>query len=683
MAHQLVETPTGTLTVIHFNDVYELEPQSKDPIGGISRFVHAIERVRQHAAKSGPVVTLFSGDALSPSLMSTFTKGKHMVSALNACGIQAACLGNHDLDFGVDNFESIASQHNFPWLLSNCCATHNLAPLGGCKQFDIIETGEWKIGVLGLIEREWLETLATIEASAVVFEDFADCAARLVPELRITHGCNFVVALTHMRQPNDVKLAMSAAGLDLILGGHDHDFVVSLECARGAIPLIKSGSDFREFSFISLSDHDTPAAPLPERAEDQGCRILKYKTLRVARMPVMRIEPVDITMETAVAASKQVMGKKLDAVIGVSQTPLDSIFAHVRTSETSAGNFLADIARQAVDADIAMLNSGTLRANAVLGPGIIRMKDLVALLPMQDPIVKLCVPGEVILQALENAVSKWPAQEGRFAQVSGIRFAFDPSQAPGVRVVPHSVHVLSQAVQTPVYTPATNIQEWLGEIVPRKRVTEACTPHLLPHTHVDIIMSPVVTPRKRLVRADSAPAMIHNDPVTTIAHGDSEDLSSVSAFGGSPLSETHQWSLIEPAKMYTLATKSYLAEGKDGFDCFADPRVAVLIDTEQGPILPALVRNHFRMLAHLSETYERAASDSKLLHPLSPFHCKRSKPRIAHLAAQAEPPQFDNLLHIHVPTSDCLEAPYVGVAARKTIASFAIAPIVEGRIKRI
>lgn len=62
---------------------------------------------------------LFSGDCLSPSLMSTLTRGKQMIPILNTIGVHAACLGNHDLDFGLDHFCSIAEQFNFPWLAAN------------------------------------------------------------------------------------------------------------------------------------------------------------------------------------------------------------------------------------------------------------------------------------------------------------------------------------------------------------------------------------------------------------------------------------------------------------------------------------------------------------------------------------------------------------------------------------
>jgi 5'-nucleotidase len=95
------------LTILHFNDVYNISAGAQEPVGGAARFVAAIrQQAAQAAAADGghaPLV-LFSGDALSPSLMSISTLGKQMVPVLAACGVSAACVGNHDLDFGLENF---------------------------------------------------------------------------------------------------------------------------------------------------------------------------------------------------------------------------------------------------------------------------------------------------------------------------------------------------------------------------------------------------------------------------------------------------------------------------------------------------------------------------------------------------------------------------------------------------
>ena len=82
------------LRIIHFNDVYDIEPGDKDPIGGVSRFKTAIDDLR-----NDKTLVLFSGDAFSPSALSEIYKGEQMIIPLNSFGIDVACLGNHDLDF--------------------------------------------------------------------------------------------------------------------------------------------------------------------------------------------------------------------------------------------------------------------------------------------------------------------------------------------------------------------------------------------------------------------------------------------------------------------------------------------------------------------------------------------------------------------------------------------------------
>lgn len=69
------------------------------------------------------------------------------------------------------------------------------------------------------------------------------------------------------------------------------------------------------------------------------------------------------------------------------------------------------------------------------------LQDLLTILPMMDPLVLLDVTGDQLCQALENGVSQWPKLEGRFPQVSGITFAFDPSQPSGSRVDPNYVKI--------------------------------------------------------------------------------------------------------------------------------------------------------------------------------------------------------------------------------------------------
>ena len=74
---------------------------------------------------------------------------------------------------------------------------------------------------IGLVEKEWLDTLSTINPEEVTYTDYVESGNALAKELR-GKGCQFIIALTHMRTPNDLRLAANAPEIDLILGGHDH-----------------------------------------------------------------------------------------------------------------------------------------------------------------------------------------------------------------------------------------------------------------------------------------------------------------------------------------------------------------------------------------------------------------------------------------------------------------------------
>lgn len=110
----------------------------------------------------------------------------------------------------------------------------------------------------------------------------------------------------------------------------------------------------------------------------------------------------------------------------------------MRYEETNCANLFSDLIRtEFEDVDLALLNCGTLRSNAVLPSGDVTLRMIQDMLPMADKIVRLRVPGDIVLSLLENSVSQWPALDGRFAAFSGINYSFDPACPTGSRV--HSV----------------------------------------------------------------------------------------------------------------------------------------------------------------------------------------------------------------------------------------------------
>jgi 5'-nucleotidase len=132
---------------------------------------------------------------------------------------------------------------------------------------------------------------------------------------------------------------------------------------------------------------------------------------------------------------------KMAIVLGNFSCELDARFSQIRTSETNIGNWICDVALAATGADVVMINSGTFRSDQIHDAGPFTMKDLVSIIPMQDPLIVIEVTGEILYKALENGVSSYPKLEGRFPQVSGISFTFSPDRPPGNRIEPKLVRV--------------------------------------------------------------------------------------------------------------------------------------------------------------------------------------------------------------------------------------------------
>ncbi|KAK4020015.1 hypothetical protein OUZ56_002011 [Daphnia magna] len=403
-------TENKTLTILHFNDVYNIESVDKEPVGGATRFSTALKSF----SHLNPLI-LFSGDVLAPSFMSTFTKGEHMVPVLNACGIHCAVYGNHDFDFGIEVLMQRAQATTFPWLMSNVIDNKTRRPLADGKISLVIDWHGIRVGLIGLVEKEWLPTLADVNLEHVTYTDYIECGRLLAGNLKDIQGCKIVIALTHMRIPNDLRLAKEVDEIDLILGGHDHvsKFIeVENRC------IIKSGTDFRQFSKITI------------------------RFLGEEEKPLISVKLVDVTAEyeedadlkLALDSFTSVIGTKMEDVLGEFSVPLDGLCSSLRTSETNLGNFICDVMVAATDSDLALLNSGTLRSDRIHPPGPFKIRDLSQILPMLDPLIVVEISGEDLLAALENGVCMYPKLDARFLQVGGMSFAFDPKKLPFQRV---------------------------------------------------------------------------------------------------------------------------------------------------------------------------------------------------------------------------------------------------------
>ena len=113
------------------------------------------------------------------------------------------------------------------------------------------------------------------------------------------------------------------------------------------------------------------------------------------------------------------LGTELDTVVATSRVPLDADTVRLRAAETNLGDLFADAMRAAVNADITIVNAGSIRGDRVYPPGPLTRRTVIEMHPFGSVICKVAVPGRVVLQALNSGVSKLPATAGQFPQVSG------------------------------------------------------------------------------------------------------------------------------------------------------------------------------------------------------------------------------------------------------------------------
>jgi 5'-nucleotidase len=404
--------------------VYNLEARKKEPVGGASRFISAANKYKD----LDPLV-LFSGDIYSPSKLGQTMKGKQMVPFLERFKIDVSCVGNHDLDYGVDRFIELKKMTSFPWLLTNVFDSKTKEPLAEAIDHIILDHNGIKIGIIGLAEEEWLDAIISLEEDDYIFEDFVKSGRKWCKKLR-EEGCELIIALTHMRLPNDKKLTQKVEDLDIVLGGHDH---CTTALNINDTLLCKSGSDFREFSIIEVKTNCNEE-DLSKIENDFIVNQTKKLIINCKKVEITSdIEP-DAGMQEVIDGFWKELKVKMEQPAGYTGVELDARFDQIRSKETNIGNFVADVVRYVYKTDTVILNSGSLRTDELIPQGIFRWRDIDTLLPIPDPCVIIRVSGENLLKACENGVSEVPKLEGRFPCISGIRFKFDPTKPPMQRI---------------------------------------------------------------------------------------------------------------------------------------------------------------------------------------------------------------------------------------------------------
>lgn len=398
-AHQI------RLTFLHFNDFYEIN--EIDQIGGAAMLMTALKDARK---KSDYSFTIVSGDFLSPSLISEFSKGSHIIKLFNEMKVDMVTLGNHEFDFGLSILKKRMGESSFIWLNSNILDS-NKQPFAGTKQTYIKEVDGIKIGFAGLLTPRTSKLSNNVKS--LTFISPLKSAKEAISKLK-AEGADIIVLVTHLTIQQDLMLAKKAKGINLILGGHDH---IPITYFEHGVLIQKSGTNGNYLGIVNLDieiDSDS--------AGNKKIRVIPSWCME----PIYQLPP-DPEASKAVSLYNKMLDEELNVNIAKTTIELDSKRSIVRGQESSIGDLIADALKEQNQADIALINGGSIRGDRIYPAGTsITLKDIYMELPFDNVGVVINIKGEDLLLALEHGFSAIPRLDGRFPQISGMTVVYNP-----------------------------------------------------------------------------------------------------------------------------------------------------------------------------------------------------------------------------------------------------------------
>lgn len=405
------QAETVKLTLLGVGDVYNFEEE--DGRGGFAR-LNAVARAERAANPN--TLYLFNGDMLSPSLASGFDKGQNTIDFTNLVPFDLAVPGNHEFDFGPENFMEKMKASKYPWAAINITNDDGSAieGLGGVM---VKEVGGLKVALIPVAQDTSPEVSSTGSLKFLPTVDTGVAAAEKARE----EGADIVVGVVQTNMENDRAL-MASGAFDVILSGDDHSYATAYD---GRTAYVETSIDGQFLTPIDLA--------VEVEVKDDGTREISWTpAFRFIDTATVTPDPESVAMADALRAT---MDQNLNVEIGTVEAPLDSRRNVVRAEEATMGNLITDALRDATGADIAIMNGGGIRGDTTYEAGRkLTRRDILTELPFGNTTVVTELPGSQVLLALENAVSQVENGAGRFAQVSGLTFAFDASAPAGSRV---------------------------------------------------------------------------------------------------------------------------------------------------------------------------------------------------------------------------------------------------------
>ena len=419
------------IVILYTNDVH---CGIADNIGyaGLARVKAAYE------AAGKEVILVDNGDSVQGDVIGTLSKGEALVELMNEVGYDVAIPGNHEFDYGMDQFNKNVSLAKFQYVCCNFLNDNGEAVL---KPYTIIEKGGKKIAFVGIDTPE-----SFTKSTPTYFQDgegnfiFSFCEGNkgqdLYDKVQETvdaaraEGADYVIALAHLGIDSQSSPWMSTevitntTGIDVMLDGHSHS-VISGEAVKNKdgndVILTSTGTKLANVGILTITGEGKMSSMLLDADAIQF----------ISAVGVLTDDNGAGEAVTAAIAKNEELVNTVVAKTAVTLTTTDPVAVDekgnairiVRNQETNLGDLCADAYRAMGNTDIAFVNGGGIRAN--IEEGDITYGQIIKVHPFGNALCTVEASGQEILDALELSVASMPGESGGFLHVSGLKFTVD------------------------------------------------------------------------------------------------------------------------------------------------------------------------------------------------------------------------------------------------------------------
>ena len=391
------------------------------------------------------------------------------IETLNAMKLDAGAFGNHEHDRNLAHLQKVIGASDFQWVVSNYNSDSLSVLKSGTKQaknFTIVERSGLKIGVVGANTPETIEqvfpgnldyTDASGAKKTITINPGVTGINQAIVDAKAA-GADIVIALVHQGWQENADgvakgvlntMAAQIKGAAAIYGGHSHQTFASVIPGSPRVAPVVLGQTRN----AGVEYTRTQICMKYGKVVGQSIEhVLKAAAATINTGIVSTVTTQDVTAAAMVKKYKDQLSAKLDIKIGqVSGVfPRGGSPAVERSGETPMGNYIADLMRAKYKTDFAIQNGGGIRdtfpaktyvpANTALvrtgtGPLDVTLGDALTVYPFGNQIATTVVTGENLWKALENGVGGNFPGDGRFPQVSGLKYSFDASKPIGSRIV--------------------------------------------------------------------------------------------------------------------------------------------------------------------------------------------------------------------------------------------------------